>query len=186
MSIIPNVSIDGEDSEVPEKSYLTIENIENIDDAVLDPENVINVLKFPRKKNVNKLIIAHLNINSICNKIDALANIALGSIDILVVTETKFDDTFTNARIKINCYGEPLRVDRNGDGVGFLFLFGKMYLVKGSLNTYYLVMLKFLLVGTYHPPCQTDQYYYECINNNALDLYAGTYEKILLVISTRK
>ena len=120
MSIIPNVSIDGEDSEVPEKSYLTIENIENIDDAVLDPENVINVLKFLRKKNVNKLIIAHLNINSICNKIDALANIALGSIDILVVTETKFDDTFTNARIKINCYGEPLRVDRNGDGGGVL------------------------------------------------------------------
>ena len=25
--------------------------------------------------------------------------------------------------------------------------------------------IKFLLVGTYHPPSQTDHYYFECINN---------------------
>ena len=76
---------------------------------MLDHENVINVLKFLRKKNVNKLIIARLNINSIRKEIDALANIVLGSIDILVVTETKLDDTFTNARIEINGYCEPFR-----------------------------------------------------------------------------
>ena len=39
--------------------------------------------------------------------------------------------------------------------------------------------IKFLLVGTYHPPSQTDQYYFECINN-ALDIYAGTYEKVFM------
>ena len=37
----------GEDSEVSEKSNL---NIENIDDAELDPDNVINVLNSLRKK----------------------------------------------------------------------------------------------------------------------------------------
>ena len=39
--------------------------------------------------------------------------------------------------------------------------------------------IKFLLVGTYHPRSQTDQYYFECINN-ALDLYAGIYEKVFM------
>ena len=74
-----------------------------------------------------------------------------------------------------------------------------MCLVKVSLNVHYLVTcgrtlpgdvealfievnlrnIKFLLVGTYHPPSQTDQYYFEFINN-ALDLYAGTYEKVFM------
>ena len=39
--------------------------------------------------------------------------------------------------------------------------------------------IKFLLVGTYHPLSQNDKYYFECINK-ALDLYAATYEKVLL------
>ena len=97
MSIAHNVSIDGEESEVSEKSNLHLENIE---DGVLDLENVINALKSLRKRNFNKLIIAQLNINSIRNKRDALANIVPGNIDLLVVTETKLDDTFTNALIK--------------------------------------------------------------------------------------
>ena len=62
------------------------------------------------------MIIAQLNINSIRNKIDALASIVPGGIDILVVTETKLDDTFTNALIKIKGYCDPFRADRNGDG----------------------------------------------------------------------
>ena len=65
MSITPNASIDDEDSE---KSNLSIENIENIDDAVLDSENVINVLKSPRKKNVNKLIIAIKHSTAMCSE----------------------------------------------------------------------------------------------------------------------
>ena len=36
----------------------------------------------------------------------------------LVVTETKLDDTFTNALIKLKGYCEPFRADRNGDGGG--------------------------------------------------------------------
>ena len=39
--------------------------------------------------------------------------------------------------------------------------------------------IKFLFVGTYHSPSQNDKYYFEC-TNKALDLYAATYEKVLL------
>ena len=39
--------------------------------------------------------------------------------------------------------------------------------------------IKFLLVGTYHPPSQNDKYYFECINK-ALDLYAATNEKVFI------
>ena len=122
---------------------------------------------------------------------DALVNIIQGNIDILVVTETKLDETFTNARIKINGYCEPFRLDRNGDGGGILISIREgvpsKKLLKHTLPSdvealfieVNLRSIKFLLVGTYHPPSQNDKYYFECINK-ALDLYAATYEKVLL------
>ena len=47
-----------------------------------------------RKDNLNKLIFAHLNINSIRNKFDSLADIIKDNIDILMISETKVDDSF--------------------------------------------------------------------------------------------
>ena len=39
---------------------------------------------------------------------------------------------------------------------------------------------KWLLFGTYHPPSQTDNYYFESITR-ALDIYGELYSKLLLV-----
>ena len=39
-------------------------------------------------------MIAQLNINSMRNKFDKLVSIIQGSVDILVITETKLDTTF--------------------------------------------------------------------------------------------
>ena len=86
------LSIDRVESQLADNNNI---NIGNIDDVVLDPENVFDILKSLRKKILNKLIIAQLNINSIRNKSDALVNIIQGNIVILVVMETKFDETFT-------------------------------------------------------------------------------------------
>ena len=42
-----------------------------------------------RKMNPDKLVLGHLNINSIRNKFDGLSDLFIGNIDIFLVTETK-------------------------------------------------------------------------------------------------
>ena len=44
-----------------------------------------------------KIIVGHLNINSIGNKFDALSLITDTNIDILLISETKLDDSFSSS-----------------------------------------------------------------------------------------
>ena len=77
-------------------------------------------LKFIRKDNLNKLIIAHLNINSIRNKFDFLVDKIKGNVDIMVISETKLDNTLPNERFLIDGFNEPIRLDRNKNRGGIL------------------------------------------------------------------
>ena len=56
-----------------------------------DPKEIFKNLKL---KNVNRLICAQLNINSIGNKFDSLVNIINNNIDILMISEIKLDPPF--------------------------------------------------------------------------------------------
>ena len=60
-------------------------------------------LKALHVKNVNKLIIAHLNINSLRNK-------------------TKLDESFPTSQFMINCFSAPFRLDRNDSGGIILYI----------------------------------------------------------------
>ena len=139
----PNLSHGSSDSQITENRYTYTRNIS---DEELDPENVINVLKSLRKKNL--LLIAQLNTNSIRNKLDALDGIIERNIDILLVIETKLDETFSNAQIKMNGSCEPFRLDKNSnEGVILIFLSGEgslflseVCLLRGFRNTHYPVM----------------------------------------------
>ena len=60
-------------------------------------------LKDIRLSNVNRLVIAQFNINSLRNKFEALTEIGSDTIDILVLTETKLDQTFpTNLIMRLS------------------------------------------------------------------------------------
>ena len=48
-----------------------------------------------RKDNLNKLIFAYLNINSVRSKFDSLTDIIKDNIGILMISETKVDDSFS-------------------------------------------------------------------------------------------
>ena len=72
------------------------------------------VLKNLRLKNVNWLICAQLNINSIRNKFNSLVDYI--NIDILMISETKLDPSFPNGHFHIHGFSEPYRFDRNGNG----------------------------------------------------------------------
>ena len=66
-------------------------------DVLLDAEQLSScdkTLKSIRNNNVNKLIFAHLNINSIRNKFELLKEQTKGNIDILMISETKIVTPF--------------------------------------------------------------------------------------------
>ena len=72
------------------------------------------------KNNLNRLIFAHLNINSIRNKFDQLVNGIKGNIDILMISETKLDNSFPSMQFLIEGFGPFFRSDRNSYGGGIL------------------------------------------------------------------
>ena len=59
---------------------------------------------------MNKLIFAHLNINSVRNKFEFLAEQIKGKINILMISETKIDESFQQRNFLIDGFSSPLSV----------------------------------------------------------------------------
>ena len=76
-----------------------------------------------RKTNLNKLIIAHLNVNSLKNKLEFLKEQIQDNIDILMISETKIDASFPIGKFLLNGYSFPFRLDRNAHGEDILLYF---------------------------------------------------------------
>ena len=81
--------------------------------------NASDILKNIKIQNVNRLIIAQLNINSIKQKLDTLKEIIQDNIDVLVITETKLDETFPSAQFNIEGFRPPYRkyLNKHSGGV---------------------------------------------------------------------
>ena len=56
------------------------------------------ILKRLKISNPHKLILGHLNINSIKYKFECLKSIIDNNIDLLHISETKFNDSFLNSQ----------------------------------------------------------------------------------------
>ena len=82
--------------------------------------NSSSKIKEIRIGNANKVIIGNLNINSIGNKFEKLKETVLKYIDILVVTETKLDETFLESLFLMNSFSKPYRLDKNKNGGGII------------------------------------------------------------------
>ena len=68
-------------------------------------------LKDIRIKSSNRIVLAHLNINSLRNKLDLLADQIKGNVDVLAISETKLDDSFPAGQFKIPGYASPFKLD---------------------------------------------------------------------------
>lgn len=79
-------------------------------------KDCFQVMKEIRKSNFRKLIVAHLNINSLRNKFEALKEIVKGNVDILMISETKLDESFPEGQFLIEGFTIPFRLDRNKNG----------------------------------------------------------------------
>ena len=82
--------------------------------------NPSDILKKIKLSNVNRLVIGHININSLRNKFESLKILIKGNIDLLVITESKLDESFPTQQFAIDGFTLPYRCDRNEKGGGVI------------------------------------------------------------------
>ena len=73
--------------------------------------------------------------NSNRNKFDLVKKMVVEERDILMITETKFDDSFPAFQFSIQDFCTPFRLDRNKNGGGVL-LFIRSNIKSTKLNKY--------------------------------------------------
>ena len=160
--------------------------IENTADDIF--QNILQI----RKENHKCPILTHLNINSIRNKFEEFKEIIVkGSLDCIVISETKLDNTFPSQQFTINGYKPPLRLDRNAHGGGLLVYIkhnlpskiltklenSSIELIPFELN---LVKHKWLILATYRPPNADDQLYTNALSK-AIDEGSSLYDNIIVI-----
>lgn len=92
----------------------------SVSDESDDEDNPQIILKNIKEKNSERPVFAHLNINSLSSKFEPLKLMIKDSIDFLLVTESKIDDTFPCGQFQIEGFARPIRLDRNRNGGGVI------------------------------------------------------------------
>ena len=143
---------------------------------------------------MNKVIIGNLNINAIRNKFEQLKETVL---EILVVTETKLDETFLESLFLMDGFSKPYRLDRNKNGGGVMIFIRdtisskilEKHIFPNDVESIFVELnfrkCKWLLCGTYHPPSQSDEYFLITLIR-LLILIVGMIKFCLLGILTQK
>ena len=126
ISVDANIFIPNQSDKLNEKLLFTLptnnnknKNLENPVASFSHTEGY-SLIKDLRVSNINRIIIGHLNVNSIRNKFENLMTMIQGNIDILFISETKIDDTFPTSQFTIEGYLKPIRLDRNEYGGGIM------------------------------------------------------------------
>ena len=69
---------------------------------------------------MNKLIFAHLNINSIREKFEELMSQVEGTVDVLMISKKILTNSFPIANFLIDGFSQPYRIDQNSSGGGIM------------------------------------------------------------------
>ena len=150
-------------------------------------EGVFEILKSFRISNVNRLTIGQLNINSVRNKLDALKSIVSGNLDILVISESKIDESFPKEQF---CRKGTLRHSWEE----FLIyvrddiIFKELEKLRGhfpkNLEEIFLELnlkiSKWLLLGGYNPNKENIAYFFNRVGLR-IDHYMPKYDNLILL-----
>ena len=152
-----------------DENKLSDRSEQSINDASLDP---LSEVKNLRLRNVNKVIIGNININSLPNKFEQLKELVMKHIDILVISEAKLDDSFPTSQFLMKGSADPFRLDRNRNRGGVMIyirddipsrLLSK-HVFPSDIESLYIELnfrkCKWLLLGTYDPLSPSYQYYF--------------------------
>ena len=150
----------------------------------------ISRFKMIRAESFDNIIVGILNINSISRKFDEFKLMVSGYFDVIIVTETKLDDSFPKAQFCIDGFSIPYRLDRNRNGGGLTIYVrddipSKMLTkhnfpenIEAAFIELNFRKCKWLLCATYRAPSQNHNYFFDNIDK-CLDMYS-TYERVIL------
>ena len=88
-------------------------------------------LKEVRLKNLNRIVLAHLNFNSLRNKFDAIVEQVSGNADVLVLSERKIDESFSEGQFKIPGFCTSFRLDREQEDIPAKLLSSEVKIIEG-------------------------------------------------------
>ena len=138
-------------------------------------------------------MIGQLNINSIRNKFEMLTSLITNKIDVLLLSETKIDDTFPLEQFLISGFAKPSRLDKNSRGGGIMLFIRDnipfMLLKPGNVqsNTEALFIeinlhkKKWLMCCSYNPnKCLINKFTYDI--SKVLDSFIGNYDNFVISI----
>ena len=94
-------------------------------------------------RNMNRIIIGQLNINPLRNIFESLPEQINGNVDILLILETKLDNSFPNGQFLIKRYSARYRLDQDAQR-GKIMLF-----IKEDIPSKLLVVEDFLTKDFY-------------------------------------
>ena len=91
-----------------------------LDNVATEEKDVKSSLCSLKLRNVNLLIFSQININFIGNKFELLFSLVSDNTDVLLIFETKIDNTFSVSQLCVPGYSGPLGLDRTGNGEGIM------------------------------------------------------------------
>ena len=170
------------------------EQIVNSNDLTThDPNFLLSKL---RTKNKDRIIVGHLNINSLEKKFEPLVSLIQGNLDIFLCSETKIDSSFPLGQFSVEGYSCPFRRDRCTKGAtrgGGILLYVKDNIPCKEIKVSTLptdieclfieVRLrkkKYIIVAGYCPHKEMTPYFLANVGK-VLDKLIGEYENILMI-----
>ena len=182
-----------EPSEVSSVSLKDVSNEVNFcgekSEAEANPTFILNDI---RSKNADRLIIAHLNINFIYHKFEALKSLVTDNIDVLMISETKIDESFPLYQFEIEGFCSPFRLDRNIHGGGIILYVRqdipckelKSHNTSDEIESIFIELTlrktKWILMGGYNPKKERISPFLSHVSRG-LDKYLCNYDNILLL-----
>ena len=135
--------------------------------------------------------MGHLNINSVRNKFEALTYITDNNIDLLLISETKLDDSFPTAQFQMKGFSVPYRYDRNGKSGGLLLhmredIQSKLLISQSKCNIETLSAAvnlrkrKWFLNCSYNPHQNLISNYLECLNR-LIEEHSNSFDNFIFI-----
>ena len=157
----------------------------------VDKININAELRYLRVKNLNKLIIGHLNINFLRNKFELLAHQIKDNIDILMISETKLDKSFPTSQFFMNGFNSSHCLVRNCNGSVILLYIredipSKLLSIKGDFTEAFFIEInlhikkKWSISCSYNPKRASIANHISALSKST-DIYTSQYGNLIFL-----
>ena len=172
-------------------SNISLEECRSRISNVTQANDCLSVLKALHSDNSNKLIFTHININSVRNKFGFPSTQVKGNTDVLMVSETKIDNSFLVGNFVVDGFSTPYWLYRDSNGCNIMLYFREdipSNLLatdeKNCIKSFYVELnlrnKKWLINSSYNLN-KTKICNLINVLSTYLDLHSTAYEKILIL-----